>query len=89
MIRVEHPASIGNLFKHFSSCPIHEAYVWIKEVTFSNIRAFGASCRRGFEKVCFASSGIIPSQSCIRAKYSVVRRLATSIPSVYPSTPRH
>ena len=52
---------------------------WMKEVTSSNSCAFEASCRREFEKVCFASSGIIPSQSCIRAKYSVVRRLATSI----------
>jgi hypothetical protein len=27
--------------------------------------AFDASCRREFEKVCFASIGIIPSQSCM------------------------
>ena len=26
--------------------------------------AFDATCRREFEKACFASSGIIPSQSC-------------------------
>ena len=41
------------------------------------------SCRREFEKVCFCSSGIIPSQSCIRAKYSVVWRLATFILYVF------
>ena len=51
----------------------------MKGVTSSYTRAFGESCRREFEKVSFASSGIIPSQSCIRAKYSVVWRLATFI----------
>ena len=61
----------------------------MKGVTSSYTRAFGESCRRGFEKVSFASSGIIPSQSCIRAKYSVVWRFATSILYVYPSTPSH
>ena len=61
----------------------------MKGVTSSYTRAFGESCRRGFEKVSFASSGIIPSQSCIRAKYSVVWRLATFILYVYPSTPSH
>ena len=65
------------------SCSVHEAYAWMEEVTSSNSYAFGASCRRGFEKVSFASSGIIPSQSCIRAKYSVVWRLATFIPYVF------
>ena len=43
------------------SCFVHEAYVWMKEVTTSDSRAFGESCRREFEKVSFASSGIIPS----------------------------
>jgi len=57
----------------------HEAYVWMKVVTSFNSCAFDASCRRGFEKVNVVSFGIIPNQSCIRAKYSVVRRLATSI----------
>ena len=57
-------------------------------MTYSNSCALDASCRREFEKVCFASSGIIPSQSCIRAKYSVVWRFATSIPYASPSTPR-
>ena len=66
-----------------SSCFVHEAYVWMKVVIFPNTRAFGESCRREFEKVSFASSGIIPSQSCIRAKYSVVWRLATFIPYVF------
>jgi hypothetical protein len=61
----------------------------MKGVTSSYTRAFGESCRREFEKVSFASSGIIPSQSCICAKYSVVWRLATFIPYVYPSTPSH
>ena len=61
----------------------------MKEVSPSNSCALDASCRHEFEKACFTSYGIIPSQSCIRAKYSVVRRLATSIPYVYPSTPSH
>ena len=43
----------------------HEGYVWMEEVTFFNSHAFDVSCRREFEKVSFASSGIIPSQSCI------------------------
>ena len=64
-------------------------YLLMKGVTSFYTRAFGESCRREFEKVSFASSGIIPSQSCIRAMYSVVWRLATSIPYVYPSTPSH
>ena len=82
MTRVEHPASIGNfisiifVFRSWSIC-------WMKEVTYSNSCALDASCRREFEKVCFASSGIIPSQSCIRAKYSVVRRLATFVLYVF------
>ena len=72
-----------------SSCFVHEAYVWMKVVTSFNSCASDASCRRGFEKVNVASSGIIASQSCTRAKYSVVWRLATFIPYVYPSTPSH
>ena len=56
LIHVEHPASIGNLCKHFSSCSIHEVSVWMKEVTSSGSRAIDASCRREFEKVYFASS---------------------------------
>ena len=31
----------------------HEGYVWMKEVTFFNSRAFDVSCRRGSEKDCF------------------------------------
>ena len=54
-------------------------YLLMKGVTSFYTRAFGESCRREFEKVSFASSGIIPSQSCTRAKYSVVWRLATFI----------
>ena len=57
----------------------HEAYVWMKVVASFNSCASDASCRRGFEKVNVIFFGIIPNQSCIRAKYSVVRRLATSI----------
>ena len=64
-------------------------YLLMKGVTSFYTRAFGERCRREFEKVSFASSGIIPSQSCIRAKYSVVWRFATSILYVYPSTPSH
>ena len=51
----------------------------MKEVSFSNSCAIDASCRHEFEKVSFASFGIIPNQSCTRAKYSVVWRLATFI----------
>ena len=51
----------------------------MKGVTSSYTRAFGESCRREFEKVSSASSGIIPSQSYTCAKYSVVWRLATFI----------
>ena len=63
MICVEHPPSVGNLCKHF----LH-ANSWsiclMKGVTSFNSRAFDVSCRREFGKVCFATSGIIPSQSC-------------------------
>ena len=62
---------------------VHEAYVRMKEVISSNSCAFDASCRREFEKVNVASSGIIPNRSCIRAKYSVVWRLATSVLYVF------
>ena len=72
-----------------SSCFVHEAYVWMKVVTSFNSCASDASCRRGFEKVNVVSFGIIPNQSCIRAKYSVVWRFATSMLYVYPSTPSH
>ena len=36
-----------------------------EEDTSSNSHALDVSCRREFEKVCFASSGIIPSQLCM------------------------
>ena len=78
MIHVEHQPSVGNfisiifVFRSWSICRM-------KEVTYSNSCALDASCRREFEKVCFASSGIIPIQSCICAKYTVVWRLATFI----------
>ena len=42
---------------------------WMKEVTFFDSRAFDVSCRRGFEKVSFVSSGIVPSQSCMCKVY--------------------
>ena len=71
------------------SSSVSEVYVWMKEVTSLDSRAFDVRCRREFKKVCFTSFGIIPSQSCIRAKYSVVWRFATSILYVYPSTPSH
>ena len=45
--------------------PVHEVYVWMKEATSLDSRAFDVSCRREFEKVCFASFGIIASQSCM------------------------
>ena len=50
----------------------HEAYVWMKVVTSFNSCASDASCRRGFEKVNVAFFGIIPNQSCTRAKNAVV-----------------
>ena len=59
----------------------HEAYVWMKEVTTSDSRAFGESCRHEFEKVV-----LLPRESSqvshAHAKYSVVWRLATFIPYV-------
>ena len=42
----------------------HEGYVWTKEVSPSNSCALDASFHHEFEKACFTSSGIIPSQSC-------------------------
>ena len=52
-------------------CSDHEAYAWMEGVTSSNSRAVDVSCRREFEKVCFAPLG--SSQvSHARAKYSVV-----------------
>ena len=66
-------------FESIYFMPVHEVYVWIKEVTSFNSCASDASCRRGFEKVNVASFGIIPNRSCIRAKYFVVWRLATFI----------
>ena len=62
-------------FLHASSWSI----CLVLEVTSSSSRSFKASCRHEFGKVCLAFSGIIPSQSCIRAKYSVVWRVATFI----------
>ena len=50
----------------------HEVYVWMKEVTSFDSRAFDVSCRREFEEDCFVSFEIIPNQSCTRAKNSVV-----------------
>ena len=69
---LETSISIIFMFRSWSIC-------WMEEVTSSNSCAFGASCRREFEKDCFVSFGIIPNQSCTRAKYSVVWRLATFI----------
>ena len=48
-------------------------------MTSSSPCAFDGSCRRGFEKVNVVFFWIIPNQSCICAKYSVVLRLATFI----------
>ena len=57
----------------------HEVLVWWKEWLPLIHVHFDVSCRREFEKVCFCPFGIIPNQSCTRAKYSVVWRLATFI----------
>ena len=38
-----------------SSCFVHEAYVWMKVVTFPNSCAYDASCRHEFEEDCFVS----------------------------------
>ena len=49
---------------------VHEAYVWMKEVTSFDSRAFDVSCRREFEKVRFAP--LESSQvSHARAEYSM------------------
>ena len=71
MSHVEHQASVGNLCKHLFMLA-HEAYVWMKVVTSFNSCASDARCRRGFEKVNVALFGIIPNQSCTRAKNAVV-----------------
>lgn len=71
------------------SCSVHEAYAWMEEVTSSNSCAFGASCRREFEKDCFVSSGTIPSQLCMCECILWFGRLITSTPYVFPSTPSH
>ena len=53
---------------------------WMKEATFSDSRAFGASCRRELEKVSVASFGIIASQSCM---CEVCYGLTGSLPPFY------
>ena len=66
----------------------HEGYVWMEEVTSSDSRAFGASCRREFEKVSFASYGIIPSQSCTCEESCGLK--TCNLQSIcIPSTPSH
>ena len=50
----------------------HEAYVRMKDVTFSNSRALGVSCRREFEKVCFFAPLESSQVGHARAKNSVV-----------------
>ena len=61
---------------------------WMKEVTFSDSRAFGASCRREFEKDCFFS--LVPSQvSHACAKYAMVWQARNLHSICIPSTPSH
>ena len=67
----------------------HEAYVWMKEVTSSNSCAFGASCRRGFEKGLFCFLWNRPKSVMHVQSILWFDRLATSTPCVIPSTPSH
>ena len=72
-----------------SSCFIHEAYVWMKEVTSFDSRAFDVSCRREFEKACLCLLWNHPKSVMHVRSILWLERLATSIPSVFPSTPSH
>ena len=72
MIYVEHPASIGKFYKHY----LHDSFVkhmygrkkWLPLIHVHLMQVAAVNSR----KHVFTSSGVIPSQSCIRAKYSMV-----------------
>ena len=57
----------------------HEGYVWMEEVTSSDSRAFGASCRREFEKDCFCFLWYHPKSVMHVRSMLWFDRLATSI----------
>ena len=60
----------------------------MKEVTSSHSCAFDASCRRECERVSFASSGIIPNQSCMCKVFCGLE--TCNLHSIcIPSTPSH
>ena len=64
MICVEHPTSIGKLYKHYLHVPFMKHMLGWKKWLSPSSRALGVSCRHEFETACFTSFGIIPSQSC-------------------------
>ena len=71
------------------SCPVHEAYAWMEEVTSSNSCALGASCHHEFEKVCFCFLWYHPKSVIHVRSVLWFDRLATSIPFVFSITPSH
>ena len=58
---------------------MHEAYVWMKEVTSFNSRALDVSCRRGSEKDCFCFLWNHPKSVMHVRSMLWFDRLATSI----------
>ena len=85
---VEHQASVGNLCKHFFV--FHSWSICLDERSdFLWFTCIWCKLPPWIRESMFLPP-LEPSQvSYARAKYSVVRRLATSIPYVYPSTPSH
>ena len=79
---------LENFWKHFFML-VHEAYVWTKEVTFPNSRAFDVSCRREFRKACFCLLRNHPKLVMHVRSALWFGRLAASILYVFPSTPSH
>ena len=67
----------------------HEAYVWMKEVTPFDSRAFDVSCRRGFEKGLFCFLWNRPKSVMHVQSILWFGRLITSTPYVFRSTPSH
>ena len=61
----------------------------MKEVTFSNSRALGVSCRRGSEKYCFCFLWNHPKSVMHVQSILWFGRLITSTPYVFPRTPSH
>ena len=72
------------------SCSVHEAYAWMKEVTFSKFTCIRCKLPPWiWERFVSNSSGTIPSQLCMCKCILWFGRLITSTPYVFPSTPSH